>query len=71
MNEMSLHFGYSNMYYSASMYKLLFIFGDYLKILLYLEVRNVSFIESKIFKEENGGHLKSEKNWEKNGNLVI
>lgn len=71
MNEMSRHFVYSNMYYSASMYKLLFIFGDYWKILLYLEMRNVSFIENKIFKEENRGHLKSEKNWEKSGNLVI
>lgn len=60
MNEMSPHFVYSNMYYSASVYKLLFSFGDYLKILLYLEMRDVSFIENKFSKEENRGHLKSE-----------
>lgn len=68
VNEMSLHFVYSNMYYSASMYKLLFSFEDYLKILLHLEMRDVSFIENKFSKEENRGHLKSEeklgKKWE-------
>lgn len=68
-NELSLHFVYSNMYYSAYMYKLLFIYGDYLKILLYLEMRNVSFIENKFFKEGNRGYLKSWKNWEKSGIL--
>lgn len=69
MNEMSLHFVCSNMYYSAYMYKLLFISGDYLKILIYLEIRNVAFIENKIFKEGNGGYLKSWKDWEKSGIL--
>lgn len=70
MSEMSLHFVYSNMYYSAYMYKLLFIFGDYLKIFLYLEMRNVSFIENKIFKEGNRLPKKLEKHGEK-WNLVI